>query len=173
FSAEQIWDSWITLRSFSIGAGLREIYEDHGKRVKLKPAAIYEIERGMAMSAFEIHKASEARSAWFGKAVELFETFDVLVLPSAQVFPFDVRLEHPLSVNGQEMDTYHRWMEVVIAASLIGLPVVNVPIGFGGASDLPMGVQLIGKRGSDAKLLQIANAWHQATQWPERRRPAL
>ena len=28
------------------------------------------------------------------------------------------------------MDTYHRWMEVVMYGSLGGLPIVNVPVGF-------------------------------------------
>ncbi len=171
FSAEQIWESWITLRSFSISMGLREIYDEPSKRVKLKSAAIYEIERGIGLRALEVHKASEIRSAWFRKAAELFETFDVLVLPSAQVFPFELNLEHPLEINGQAMDTYHRWMEVVIAAGLIGLPTINVPIGFGGANDLPMGLQLIGKRGSDARLLRMARAWHSATNENRERQP--
>ena len=171
FSAVAIWDSWITLRSFAVGMGMADLYNDPTKRQKFKPAAIYEIERGLAMSALDVHKASTARSAWFIKAAALFEIYDVLVLPSAQVWPFDVDLVNPTSINGQVMDTYHRWMEVVIAPGLLGLPVVNVPIGFGGPNDLPMGLQLIGKRGSDAKLLQLAKTWHDATQWPKRRPP--
>jgi amidase len=113
------------------------------------------------------------RSDWFLRAIELFEAYDVLVLPSAQVWPFDVNLVNPTTINEQEMDTYHRWMEVVIAPGLLGLPVVNVPIGFGGPNDMPMGLQFIGKRGSDAKLLRMAQTWHEATLWPEKRPPAF
>ena len=171
FSAAAIWDSWITLRSFAVGAGMVGLYDDPAKREKLKPAAIYEIERGMAMSALDVHKASMIRSDWFLRASELFEVYDVLVLPSAQVWPFDVNLVNPVSINGQQMDTYHRWMEVVLAPGLLGLPVVNVPIGFGGPNDMPMGLQLIGKRGSDAKLLRMAQTWHETTLWPEKRPP--
>ena len=64
-------------------------------------------------------------------------------------------------------------MEVVVPASLIGRPAICVPAGFGGPHDLPMGLQLIGPRGSDARLLQLAEAWHQATGWPDRRPPPL
>ena len=67
------------------------------------------------------------------------------------------------------MDTYHRWMEVVVPASLIGLPVVAVPAGFGDPNDTPMGLQLMGARGTDAKLLALAERWHQATDWPNQR----
>jgi amidase len=56
------------------------------------------------------------------------------------------------------MDTYHRWMEVVVPASLAGLPVIGMPAGFG-ANGLPGGVQLIGKRGGDATLLAMARAY--------------
>lgn len=47
------------------------------------------------------------------------------------------------------MDTYHRWMEV-IPISLIGLPALSVPVGFG-AQGLPMGMQLAGPVGADAR----------------------
>jgi amidase len=70
------------------------------------------------------------------------------------------------------MDTYHRWMEVVVPASLAGLPVVAVPAGFG-PQGLPMGLQLIGKRGADRQLLELAEAWHAATDWPGQRPPQL
>jgi len=106
-------------------------------------------------------------------AAALFDRLDVLALPSAQMWPFDVTLDWPREIAGQGMDTYHRWMEVVIAAGLIGLPALCVPIGFGGADDLPMGLQLIGRRGSDARLLRLAQAWHRATDWPGRRPPEL
>jgi amidase len=70
------------------------------------------------------------------------------------------------------MDTYHRWMQVVIPASLIGLPVVNIPAGFGD-NGLPAGLQLIGPRASDGQLLRLAQEWHLATGWPDRKPPVL
>jgi amidase len=69
------------------------------------------------------------------------------------------------------MDTYHRWMEVVIGASLAGLPVISVPAGFN-AQGLPMGLQVIGKPHADLAVLQLAHAYDQATQWVRRRLPA-
>ena len=51
-------------------------------------------------------------------------------------------------------------MEVVIYATLAGLPVVSVPVGFG-PDGLPMGMQLIGRPHADAAVLRIAHA-HEA-----------
>jgi amidase len=70
------------------------------------------------------------------------------------------------------MDTYHRWMEVVVPVSLAGVPCVTVPAGFG-AAGLPIGLQLFGPKGSDARLLALAEAWHDATDWPAARPPAV
>jgi amidase len=112
------------------------------------------------------------RSDWFRTTTRLFEEVDMLVLPSTQVWPFPVEMEHPTEINGTAMDTYHRWMQVVIPGSLIGLPVLNIPIGFGEAG-LPAGLQLIASRGGAGRLLQFAQQWHVATNWPNHRPPAI
>jgi amidase len=70
------------------------------------------------------------------------------------------------------MDTYHRWMEVVVPVSLIGLPSLAVPCGFG-AAGLPTGMQIFGPTGSDARMLAIGQAYHEATDWPGVAPPAL
>jgi len=57
------------------------------------------------------------------------------------------------------MDTYHRWMEVVIYATLAGLPCIAMPVGFGNENRLPMGVQLIGRPHGDLAVLQLARAF--------------
>ncbi|MEX0370651.1 MAG: amidase [Tateyamaria sp.] len=166
FDRDAMWDAWTTLRSWAVAAGLSALYADPAQREQLKETAIWEIERGRALSAMEVHAASVTRSAWFARAASLFDQWDVLVLPSAQMWPFDVTWDWPRSIAGVAMDTYHRWMEVVVPASLLGLPAVSVPVGFGGPDRLPMGMQLIGRRGDDAKLLRMAQAWHNATDWP-------
>ena len=78
----------------------------------------------------------------------------------------------PRSVAGTTMDTYHRWMEVTIPASLAGLPAIAMPAGFG-ANGLPMGIQLIGRKGSDVRLMKIADLYHRQTRWPQERPPDL
>ena len=172
FAADQIWQSWIDLRSWAVAGGAGALLANPDTAALLKPAAIWEIERGLALSAMDVHRASVIRSQWFAKAAALFDQFDALVLPSAQMWPFPVEWISPQQINDVNMDTYHRWMEVVIPISLLGLPCLNIPAGFGD-NGLPMGLQLFGKRGADAALLQMGQAWHLATDWPAKRPPVL
>jgi amidase len=171
FSLQAMWQAWIDLRSFAHGQRLQPHNQDPEKRKHLKEPARWEYERYAALSADQIYKASLIRSDWFRTATAVFDTYDALVLPSAQVWPFAMDIPYPTDIAGTSMDTYHRWMEVVVPAALIGLPVVNLPIGFGTAG-LPAGLQLIGRQGADASLLQLAQVWHQATLWPQTR-PAM
>lgn len=172
YPATKLWDSWTTLRSWAVAAKLAPLHANPKTRTQLKPEAIWEIERGLALSAMEVHRASVIRSDWNAVAAGLFDRFDVLALPVAQVWPFPKGWDWPKDIAGTAMDTYHRWMEVVVPASLLGLPALAAPSGFG-AQGLPMGFQLIGPRGADRRVLQIGQAFHRATDWPARRPPPM
>ena len=172
FDAGALWQSWLDLRAFANANRLGPLYANPAWRAQLKATAIWEIETGHGLGIEAVQAASLTRSRWYARAATLFQTYDALILPTAQVWPFPVAQEYPTEIAGRAMDTYHRWMEVVIPASLLGLPALAVPAGFG-AEGLPMGLQLIGPHGGDLGLLQLAQAWHEATRWPERHPPRL
>jgi amidase len=65
------------------------------------------------------------------------------------------------------MDSYHRWMEVVVPVSLAGLPCITVSAGFD-SNGLPICIQLAARRGEDAKLLRLAQTYHDAVDWPSK-----
>ncbi len=158
FSPEQVWQTWLTWRRWLVAATLRDYWHDPSKRALLKPAAQWEAEQGELLSARDVYDASVARSKFFAQISQRFEHYDYLALPSAQVWPFDATWDWPKSIGARQMDTYHRWMEVVIYATLAGLPAISVPAGFD-RSGLPMGMQLIGRPQADLAVLQIAAAY--------------
>jgi aspartyl-tRNA(Asn)/glutamyl-tRNA(Gln) amidotransferase subunit A len=57
-----------------------------------------------------------------------------------------------------------------LSTSLAGLPGMSVPAGFG-EGNMPVGLQIIGNYFDEARLLQVAHAFQQATDW-HLRRPA-
>ena len=65
----------------------------------------------------------------------------------------------PRQIEGRTMETYHRWMECTIYATMAGLPAISVPAGFDASGRWPMGLQLIGQPQGDAALLRVAAAY--------------
>lgn len=164
FPRERIWEAFVRLRGWMNAGALRTLYADPEKRARLKPEAVWEVEAGMKLSGAEVFAASLARSELYQAVRGLFEDFDCLVLPTAQVFPFDAEVHWPEEVNGVRLDSYHRWMEVVALPTLCGLPAAAVPAGFD-PRGLPMGLQIIGRWRDDLGVLQVAHAYEAATDW--------
>ncbi len=160
-SFEELWRCWTTLRS-NKHTEMRYLYEEPQTLKLLKPEVVWEIERGLKLNTEELGIARAIRSTWYDELDKLFAEFDFLALPSAQVFPFSKTVHWPKQIAGRTMDTYHRWMEVVVPASLGGIPVINLPVGFD-AQGRPMGMQIMGKYGDDKRVLELGLAYEQIT----------
>lgn len=162
---EALWQAFVTLRQASSGCALKAHYDDPAKRKLLKPEAVWEVEGATRLTAPQVHAASVRRTSWHRTLLSLFERFDLLALPTAQVFPFAVGTHWPSQVAGRAMDSYHRWMQVSAFATLGGCPAVNVPAGFDDKSR-PMGMQLIGPPRGDLAVLRAAAAYEATLPWP-------
>ncbi|WP_224815124.1 amidase [Hasllibacter sp. MH4015] len=158
FPADDIWRAWTDLRAFVVAQELGRYCADPVARGQLNAQCQWEIARGLSLTGAEIEAATTTRRALLAAFADLFTTFDALVLPATQIWPFPVEWDWPREVGGRPMDTYHRWMEVVVPASLAGLPSLGVPAGYG-AGGLPHGLQLIGPHGADARILGLGQDW--------------
>ena len=161
FEPARLWETWLTLRHFAF-VDSQALLKNSTITSQLKPEFQWEIEGSLGMTAARVVAADKARSDWYRAIMKLFERHDFLVLPTAQVFPFSADTHWPSEINGKAMDTYHRWMEVVIAGTLAGLPVVNLPVGFD-SKGRPMGIQVMGPSGADKAVLEFALAYESAT----------
>ena len=167
---EEIWDAWLVWRKALAGANTGAYAHLPNWREKVKPEAQWEYDQSLDLTGTQLMKASATRTRFYQSMLSLFESFDVLAIPTAQVWPFDVKERWPQTIAGRSMDTYHRWMEVVLYPTFAGLPAISVPAGFN-AQGLPMGLQLIGKPKGDFELLQVAHAYEQAAQDLIQKRP--
>ncbi|MBV8593937.1 MAG: amidase, partial [Caulobacteraceae bacterium] len=169
---EPVWDAFVRLRWQQEGAGLVGYYNDPTKRALLKPEAVWEVENGLKLSAFDVSAALATRAAWYNAVSRLFERYDYLIAPTAQVFPFDVRETWPREIAGRPMSSYHEWMKGVCLITMAGCPSLAAPAGFG-PQGLPMGVQIIAPAHRELDCLRLARAYEQATQWTAKRPPPL
>jgi len=161
FAPERIWDAWMTLRWWLNRNRIAPYLTQPANRARIKPEALWEHDNGATLTASDVMAASVERTAFYQHVLRLFERVDFLALPSAQVWPFPVEERWPKTVAGRAMDTYHRWMEVVVIATFTGLAAVSVPAGFS-ATGLPMGLQLVSKPRSDLDLLRLARTYETA-----------
>jgi amidase len=172
YPLEPVWDAAVTLRAWQLGAPLLEHYHDAGMRALLKPEAIYEIETGLKLSAFDIAAASAIRSEWF-HAVRRFQgRFDYMIAPTAPVFPFDAAIHWPQEIAGRRMQTYHEWMKGVLLITMAGCPALAAPAGFS-KRGLPIGIQIIAPNRREFECLQLAYLYEQAANWSATHLPAL
>jgi amidase len=169
FDMDSLWQTWLTLRHWFVANSRRALYANDAHRRQLKPELIWEIEQGAYVTAADVYDAGVNRSNWFRALNAAFAKYDILALPSAQVFPFDIQQHWPTSVAGRTMDTYHRWMEVTIGATLSGCPVISLPAGFdageNGDANRAMGIQFIAPIGKDRELLEFALAYQDSNNW--------
>jgi amidase len=155
---ERVWDAWVVWRHLLVSAGLAPLATNPRKRELVKPEALWEVDRGLLLTAPQIHAAAAERTAFHDAITSLFTRIDLLAIPSAQVWPFPIDERWPHRIGTRDMDTYHRWMEATIYATFAGLPAVSVPVGFD-ERGLPMGMQLIGPPRADIDVLCSAHAY--------------
>jgi amidase len=168
FDPAEVWQTWLVWRRWSVAARIAPHLADPANRARIKPEALWEYDQGQGLTGMQTVAACAERTAFHACMRELLERYDVLALPSAQVWPFPAEWRWPETIAGRPMDTYHRWMEVVIYATLAGLPCMAMPVGFGGEHGLPMGVQLIGRPNGDLAVLQLARAFERVGVGPSR-----
>ncbi len=155
---DKLWEVWCNLRSKITFDDLSSMqiqnFEELGFPVK------WEYEQGEKIKEADISNAINHYLKDHSYVNGLFDKYDFLALPSAQLFPFDKEVDFPKSIQETQMDTYHRWMEVTVFASMFQLPTISVPVGFN-EKGLPMGMQLIGKNKSDEKVIHIGKYYEE------------
>ncbi len=159
-------DVFLTMRAHLYASDLGALLEDH--RDQLKATVVWNIEEGMRLDQGDLARAERERTELVARVARFFERYDALVMPVTQVPPFDVDLEYPTEVGGVTMTTYVDWMESCWIVTVTGCPAISVPCGFTD-DGLPVGVQIVGRRGEDLPLLRLAHAFERATRVGDRR----
>ncbi|MGA3170943.1 MAG: Asp-tRNA(Asn)/Glu-tRNA(Gln) amidotransferase subunit GatA [Chthoniobacteraceae bacterium] len=112
-------------------------------------------------------RAQKVRTLIRDDFARAFEKVDAIICPTSPepAFKIGERTGDPLKMYLADIFT--------IATNLSGNPGISLPCGFASidGSNLPIGLQLIGKPFDESTLLRIANAYEQSTDWHKRRPP--
>ena len=113
-------------------------------------------------------RAQKVRALIRQDFVKAFEKVDAIVSPTSPVPAFKIgeRAEDPLAMYLADIFT--------ATANLAGICGISVPCGFArvNGSELPIGLQILGKSLDEARIFQIAHAYEQSTYW-HKRKPEL
>jgi amidase len=148
-------EAFRTLRAARFARGFAGLLREHPGQVG--PNVTWNTERGLELTAADLHRATALQAGVAAAVTEFFADHDLLACPVSQVAPFDVGLDWVHEVDGVPQRTYLDWMASCYLISVTGLPAVSVPAGFT-AAGLPVGLQLVGPRRSDWRLLAAARA---------------
>jgi amidase len=157
------------LRGVRMAGSFGALLRSH--RDQLKDTLIWNIEYGLALTGAQIAAAQRRRSAIFGRVKAFLRDYDVLAAPTVQVLPFGTEREWVTEINGVPQETYIDWMRSCSRITVTAHPAVSVPAGLS-ADGLPVGLQLVGRYGTDERLLSIAGAVGQGIT-PSPARPAI
>jgi amidase len=156
------------LRAWRFELAYGELLEEH--RHEMKDTVVWNIEEGRRLTGPQVGRAERLRAELYHRVRVFMETYEFLVLPVAQVPPFDVKERYVTQINGEEMGTYIDWMRSCYYVTVTGLPAISVPCGFT-PEGLPVGVQIVGRHRDDFGVLQLAHAFEGATGFWKRRPP--
>ncbi|HEX2997035.1 MAG TPA: amidase family protein, partial [Anaerolineales bacterium] len=86
-----------------------------------------------------------------------FETYDFLILPTTPIVA-------PTIEGHDAVEQAGRLTRFTAPFNLAGLPALSLPCGFT-KEELPIGLQIVSRAWADAKVLNLAYAFEQATKW--------
>lgn len=151
-------------------AGAAKALEVYGDAVdeRVDPGLRRAAELGGRFSASDFLDATAVRME-LGLRMGLFHReYDVLVTPTLPIPAFPVGQDVP---DGWESPDWTSWTPYTYPFNLTQQPALSLPCGFTGGG-LPVGLQIVGPRHSDALVLQVGHAYQTATDW-HRRTPRL
>ena len=163
-------ESFNTLRAWMYASTRGDLVRDH--RDQVKDTIIWEVERGLKLSAADIAHADALHSQVWDRMRVFQEKYEFFILPTTQVPPFDVTEPYVTEIEGVRMNSYIEWMKSCYLISILENPAISVPCGYT-PEGLPVGLQIVGRHRDDWGVLQMAHAFEQATRAAHRRPPIV
>jgi aspartyl-tRNA(Asn)/glutamyl-tRNA(Gln) amidotransferase subunit A len=131
------------------------------QRARLDPGLREVSEQGAGYTALDFVEATAVRAA-VGQAMgEFHERYDLLVTPTLPIAAFSAGVEVPA---GSAAARWTGWTPFTFPFNMTQQPAATVPCGFTSAG-LPVGLQVVGPRHADARVLAACAAFEQARPW--------
>jgi amidase len=164
FSLADGRDAYLTLRGQTM---VGRFFEHLNDTEKFEPNLRGNIAAALRLTIKDVAAAERKRAELWDRWRALFERVDLLLTSTTPVAPFPVEQNYPDTIAGRKMATYIDWIASTFLVTLSSLPAASVPCGRT-AAGLPVGLQIIGPRFAEPKILTVAKFVEQMNPigWP-------
>ena len=98
-----------------------------------------------------------------------FDNYDLLLTPTMAVPAFPIG-QRPSVIGGKEVNPFWGYLPFTFPINMTGQTASSVPCGFS-SDGMPIGLHIVGPKGSEAQVLQASAAFEQAHPWIQYRPP--
>jgi amidase/aspartyl-tRNA(Asn)/glutamyl-tRNA(Gln) amidotransferase subunit A len=145
-------------------AGGLDLMRDHPE--DLPPEYRRWIEIGYGLSAMDVWADQVIRTEIYDAIEGVLQNHDLLVTPTLACMPVknatDGNTLGPAQINGEEVDPSIGWC-LTYLTNFSGHPSASIPAGL--VDGLPVGMQIIGRRGADVDVLAASAAFERVRPW--------
>jgi len=142
-----------------------------GQRDKFSSDLLALLQQGCLLSATDYVNAQRLRLLMMREWAEACAEVDCVITPTTPIAAPKIGAS-TVVVRGEERDLRLTTTNLVRAANLLGLPAISIPCGFN-QEGLPLGLQITGKPFEEARILRIAAALEDATDFHLRLTPIV
>ena len=157
------WDAFATAAYTSYGHLMSE-HEDEFTDYGLRS-----LQHGASVSGADLSRALLRVDLLRRQMENFFDRYDLLLTPTMAVPAFPIE-QRPGVIGGKTVEPFWGYLPFTFPINMTGQTASSVPCGFS-ADGMPIGLHLVGPRGSEAKVLQASAAFEQARPWSQKRPP--
>lgn len=158
-----------TLVSIGYAYDLQKDYNKHPE--VLSPDLIATIRLGLDNNSMTIGKANEQRKQICEVFYQIFKSYDILITPTTPCAAFkpeylEIGTNYPI-VNNKALSIIS-WVSFTYPFNMSGLPAASIPSGWT-KTELPIGMQIVGKRFDEKTVLQVSKAFEEIAPWQDKK----
>ncbi len=158
---QSFWDVFATAAYTSYGHLLEE------RRNDFADYGLKALEHGQEVTGADLSRAINEVDKIGRRLEDFFDDFDLLLSPTMAVPAFPIE-QRPSVIGGREVEPFWGFLPFTYPINMSGQTAASVPCGYS-EDGMPIGLHIIGPRGSEAKVLQASAAFEQAQPWSGKR----
>ena len=123
----------------------------------IKEEVIWNINKAETITIDNLREAEKIRANIYSNTMKFFDKFDLLIVPSAIVPPFNSQEKWVKKVEDTTFDNYVSWLMIAASISLTSCPSIAIATSFS-KDNAPFGIQIVAPPYQEQKLINFAKS---------------